>query len=187
MPETTRGAQRRRSEERILAAARTLFSQRGYGATSVRAIAAAAGTDPALVTRWFGSKRDLYARTSDLSSDPAPDPGGSMLTELLDGLELKLRQEPAALIAALRSTLTHPDAGSAITQTMRAQQGRAAEALDTTNADVRAGLIGAVTVGVVMARYVLELDGVRDTDPDTLMKLLAPCIEHLTGHGSNTR
>src|SRR2546423_1017453 len=50
-PSTTR--------EQILVAARTSFAKRGYDATSVRSIAAAAGVDPALVRRFFGSKEDL--------------------------------------------------------------------------------------------------------------------------------
>jgi len=40
--------------------ARVLFAERGYAATSVRRIAAAAGVDPALVIRHFGSKEELF-------------------------------------------------------------------------------------------------------------------------------
>ena len=47
----------------IAKAARRLFARQGYAATSVRAIAADAGADPALVIRHFGSKEQLFLET----------------------------------------------------------------------------------------------------------------------------
>ncbi|GAA0762015.1 AcrR family transcriptional regulator [Erythromicrobium ramosum] len=44
----------------ILAAAQEAFSVQGYIATGVRDITAAAGVNPALVNRYFGSKDKLY-------------------------------------------------------------------------------------------------------------------------------
>lgn len=46
---------------RLRAAALELFAERGFEATSTRAVAAAAGVSPALVTRHFGSKDGLRA------------------------------------------------------------------------------------------------------------------------------
>ncbi len=45
----------------LVAAARTLFSERGYDGASVRAITHAAGANLGAVTYHFGSKRSLYA------------------------------------------------------------------------------------------------------------------------------
>ncbi len=45
---------------RILAAAQAAFAQVGYSAAGIRAIAAAATIDPALVMRYYGSKAGLY-------------------------------------------------------------------------------------------------------------------------------
>lgn len=53
-----RDAQRTRAA--ILAAAQEAFSVRGYSDTGVREITAAAGVNPALVSRYFGSKERLY-------------------------------------------------------------------------------------------------------------------------------
>ena len=50
----------------IAATARVLFTENGYAGTSVRAIAAAAGIDPALVIRYFGSKERLFLNTVEL-------------------------------------------------------------------------------------------------------------------------
>lgn len=46
---------------RLREAALELFAERGFEATSTRAVAAAAGLSPALVTRHFGSKEGLRA------------------------------------------------------------------------------------------------------------------------------
>lgn len=46
---------------RLLAAAREVFSCRGYGDVGVREIATLAGCDPALIRRYFGTKEALFA------------------------------------------------------------------------------------------------------------------------------
>lgn len=56
---------------RILEAARTEFSERGYDKTSVRGIARAAGVDSALVHHYFGTKDEVFAAAIELSFEPA--------------------------------------------------------------------------------------------------------------------
>ena len=54
----------------ILAEARTRFAAQGYAGTSVRAVAAAAGVDAALVHHYFGTKDDLFLAALELPVDP---------------------------------------------------------------------------------------------------------------------
>ena len=54
----------------ILASARELFAARGFGSTSVRAIAADAGVDPSLVHHYFGTKDDLFLAALEIPVDP---------------------------------------------------------------------------------------------------------------------
>lgn len=49
------------TRQAIIDAATTLFSERGYSATTVRDIAMLAGYSPAMVIKTMGSKADLYA------------------------------------------------------------------------------------------------------------------------------
>lgn len=60
-----------RTRAAILAAAQDAFSTRGYSDTGVREITAVAGVNPALVSRYFGSKEKLYeaALSALLSAD----------------------------------------------------------------------------------------------------------------------
>src|SRR3954470_4130791 len=54
----------------ILSVARALFAANGYAGTSVRAVAAAAGADAALVHHYFGTKDDLFLAALELPVDP---------------------------------------------------------------------------------------------------------------------
>ncbi|GLY86836.1 TetR/AcrR family transcriptional regulator [Actinoallomurus iriomotensis] len=63
---------------RLRQAALELFAEHGFEATSTRAVAAAAGLSPALVTRHFGSKEGLRAAVDEHVLD--------QMTEALRGL-----------------------------------------------------------------------------------------------------
>ena len=49
----------------ILAAARERFGAAGFQAATIRAIAADAGVDPAMVMRYYGSKDKLFAAAAE--------------------------------------------------------------------------------------------------------------------------
>jgi len=84
-----RDAQRTRTA--ILAAAQETFSTRGYSDAGVRDITAAAGVNPALVSRYFGSKEGLFEAaltdlldTTLLTSAPRESFGEAMVTLLTE-------------------------------------------------------------------------------------------------------
>ncbi|MFE4963674.1 TetR/AcrR family transcriptional regulator [Streptomyces sp. NPDC056660] len=62
-PARTRGRPRGNppTRESIVSAARSLFLEHGYRSTTLRAVAGAAGVDPALIAYHFGSKKGLFA------------------------------------------------------------------------------------------------------------------------------
>ena len=64
----------------ILASARALFADRGFGRTTIRAVAADAGVDPALVHHYFGTKDDLFVAALQLPGRPA-----GALAPVIDG------------------------------------------------------------------------------------------------------
>jgi len=105
------------TRERILVNARELFAHNGIDRTSIRAIAAAAGVDSALVHHYFGTKQQLVAAAIDLPLDPMTVLGplreipveelGLALPSLL--LPLWDSELGAALVATLRSLLAGSD------------------------------------------------------------------------------
>ncbi|MDE2570837.1 MAG: helix-turn-helix transcriptional regulator [Sphingomonadales bacterium] len=85
----------RRTRVAILEAAQDAFSTRGYSQTGVRDITAAAGVNPALVSRYFGSKDKLFE---------------AALSELLDA-RLITGLPRAAFGVAVVAMLTTPSVG----------------------------------------------------------------------------
>ncbi|SKB08974.1 TetR/AcrR family transcriptional regulator [Aeromicrobium choanae] len=70
-------------------AAAELFARNGYPEVTIRAIAARAGTSPALVMKVAGSKEELFHRTATISAPVLPDVplsrlGPALVTELVD-------------------------------------------------------------------------------------------------------
>ncbi|NYI97146.1 AcrR family transcriptional regulator [Streptomonospora nanhaiensis] len=176
----TRAERRRRTEERVLASARALFAESGYDRTTIRAVAAAANTDPALVMRYFGSKEELFSRATEAAPEaPISGTPDEVAELLLASFADKLDTDATATLAMLRSMLTHPEAASDVRAAVSAQQGQAAAAMPGDNADVRAGIIGAAILGVVVGRRLLRLDGLADAPAEEVVALLRPVVRGL--------
>ncbi|GAA5166841.1 TetR family transcriptional regulator [Pseudonocardia eucalypti] len=179
--------QRRDTQARILDSARRLFAEVGYDRATIRAIAAGAETDPGLVMRYFGSKDNLFAQVSDYGGEePVTGPPERAAELLLAALERKLAEEPVDALAAVRSMFTHPEAAGEVRAAMISQQRQAGQHLaaeDAEDADLRAGLIGALTIGTVIGRYLLQLDGLRDAPPERITALLRNAFHDLA-HGA---
>lgn len=88
-------------------AARRLFAELGFEGASVRAIAGAAGVDPALVIRHFGSKEALFLRCVDTTlgvgavvDGPIETLGRRLVQYFLDTSRTSTRQRYVALVQA---------------------------------------------------------------------------------------
>ncbi|MBO0882442.1 MAG: TetR family transcriptional regulator [Mycobacterium sp.] len=170
---TSRAEQRQHTQSRILAAAQTLFARVGYDRATIRAIASEAGTDPGLVMRYFGSKDNLFAQVASFEQDQqVTGPPEQAAEQLLSALEDKLSTEPTDALAAIRSVFTHPDATGEVRSAMVAHQRLSAHHMAADDADLRAGLIGALTIGTVIGRHLLRLDGLSDAAPERITALL---------------
>lgn len=184
-PVLTKKERRRRSEAAILAAARRLFAEHGYDRTSIRAVAARAGIDPALVMQNFGSKEELFAAavrwnvpieevaTADLDQLPR-----AALKHVLDTFEnTETRQASEAL---LRSCLTHPAAQVILRdQVMRDALAGLAATIGGPDAELRAAMVNALTLGLTISRYLLEVPAAAEADPADLERVLTPALRAL--------
>ncbi|HET7328278.1 MAG TPA: TetR/AcrR family transcriptional regulator [Nocardioidaceae bacterium] len=70
-PKTYRQSQAAATRDRIAVAARALFAERGYGATSMEAIAAEAGVAVRTVYAAYGAKREILSRICEQWLDKA--------------------------------------------------------------------------------------------------------------------
>ncbi|WP_019924994.1 TetR/AcrR family transcriptional regulator [Nocardia sp. BMG111209] len=169
----------RRSRDRILDAAREIFAERGYERTTIRAVAAAAAVDPALVMQHFGSKQQLFTACVR-DAVPAPE-SRDPLEYALDMLSTRLEKEPTTSLALLRSMLTHPEATDELRRALEEQQARFATGIDAPDRNLRADLIGALILGVVLNRHLLRPSALAGADPEQILDILRPCLRELTG------
>ncbi len=178
------GAPDTRSE--ILAAARALFAERGYGGTSVRAVAGAAGVDPALVHHYFGTKDDLFVAALELPVDPRValrpvlEGGLEGAGERLVRVFLSVWDDESArlpLLGLVRGVV-EPEGRQLLRDgLLGVVLGPLAPALGLDDAERRVALVASQMIGLVMLRYVLEVEPLVSTDTETLVATYAPTVQ----------
>jgi AcrR family transcriptional regulator len=171
----------------ILAAARESFAELGYDRTSVRAIAARAGDDPALVHRFFGSKDTLFLAALTFALDP-----DARIPEMMEGEPDTLGErvvryffsvwegEPTGgvLVGLLRSAATNEQAATLLRDFFSNEVlGRIAAQLDVEDARLRATLLSSQLLGIAMARYIVRIPPVATAPQETLVAAYAPTIQ----------
>ncbi|MBV9449503.1 MAG: helix-turn-helix transcriptional regulator [Streptosporangiaceae bacterium] len=181
----SRAEQRRRTEARILDAATHVFFGAGYERATIRAVASAAGVDAGLVMHYFGSKQELFRRVIDAASVPEfSEAPGQAAEQILASLASRLTSEPVASLTILRSMLTNPEAASAAGAAIARYETQIAQAIAADDADLRAALIGAITLGIMVSRHLIRSDELATADPAEVIRLLRPCILSLTADHS---
>ena len=174
---TSRAEQRRRTEARILDAATQVFFSAGYDRATIRAVASAAGVDAGLGMHYFGSKQELFRRVIDAA--PVPEVSGApgeAAEQLLASLAGRLANEPVASLALLRSMLTNPEAAGAAGAGIARYQAQIARAIPADDADLRAAIISAITLGITVSRHLIKSDELASADPAQIIELLRPCM-----------
>ena len=185
-PPGSRAAQRRRTEARILDAATQIFLAAGYERSTIRAVASAAGVDPGLVMHYFGSKQELFRRVIDAA--PVPEVSGEpgqAAEQILGSLADRLANEPTASLTLLRSMLTNPEAASAASVAAARYEAQIAKAIPAGDASLRAAIISAITLGVMVSRHLIKSDELATADPAQVISLLRPCMISLAAQSQS--
>lgn len=175
----SRDQQREETKARIAETAVGLFAAQGFDRTSVRRIAADAGVDPALVLHYYGSKGELFRRVMGDPAGPSDADGlGDDPTEfVLAALIAKLDDHAGPVMAQLRSMLTNPDARDHARAQLGAVGEGLASRLDGDRAPARAQLLLATTLGIAIARELLEIEPLTALSPDEIAAQLRPAVE----------
>ncbi len=180
------------TRDRILASARELFSRNGIGNTSIRAVAAAAGVDSALVHHYFGTKEKLFAAAVHIPIDPMDVIGplrevpveeiGYRLPSML--LPLWDSELGAGFIATLRSILAGSEVNlfrSFIQEVIAVEVGPRVDN-PAGSGVIRIQFVASQLVGVVMARYILRLEPFASLPAEQIARTIAPNLQrYLTG------
>jgi AcrR family transcriptional regulator len=180
------------TRERILTSARELFARNGFDKTSIRAVAAAAGVDPALVHHYFGTKHKLFTSAIHIPIDPMVVLGPLRETPVEElGLKLPSVVLPlwdselgTALIAELRSMLAGTDIGFIRTFMREVIVVEVAARVDDPPGTgiIRAEFVASQMAGVLMARYLLALEPFASLPAEQIAETIAPNLQrYLTG------
>ncbi|WP_436529690.1 TetR family transcriptional regulator [Actinoplanes sp. HUAS TT8] len=182
------------TREAILAASREAFADKGYDGASIRAIAAGAGVDPALVHHYFGTKDKLFLAAMQAPMDPAEiidalgegdrDEVGARFVRLF----LRIWDGPggAAGVALLRSAVgtewtTKLFREFVVTQILRRAVPRLGLDEDE-QGPLRVTLAASHMVGIAMARYVIKVEPLASVPSEVIVAAVGPAVQrYLTG------
>jgi AcrR family transcriptional regulator len=171
----------------ILAAARAEFGAKGYHQATIRAIAAEAGVDPALVLHYFGSKEDLFAASIDLPLRPT-DVADVLLADGVESIGRNIAtlffsvwENPETrnpLMAMLRGAFDNEQGAAMMREFFgSALLGRVAPQIGGPDAELRASLAVSQLVGVAVLRYVIGFPSLVKVPVEQLIETLAPRIQ----------
>jgi AcrR family transcriptional regulator len=175
----------------VLAAARASFAEKGFRATTIRAVAASAGVDPALVHHYFGSKDDLFVAALEIPVDPrevlapvvaaGPDGAGERLLRTLLGVWDDPAVQPG-LLAMVRSLIADDSGGLVRDAFIPVVVGPVLAGLVADRPEVRIPLVAGQVVGLIVTRYLLALPPMAEMPADDVVARVGPVLQHyLTG------
>jgi AcrR family transcriptional regulator len=194
---TTTGSRRGRrpgspdTRAAILAVARARFADSGFARTSVRAIAADAGVDPALVHHYFGTKDDLFMAALALPVDPrqvlapaiaeGPDGAGERILRVFLGVwdepEIRVR-----LVAAFRSVFEAQGERLIREGFLPVVIEPVGRALGIERPELRMRLVASQMIGLILMRYVIGVEPLASLPAEDVVAIYAPTIQrYLTG------
>jgi len=172
----------------ILAAARHSFADRGFAGSSMRAIAADAGVDAALIHHYFDSKQRLFLATVELPlpldemvqvlADSGLDGlGPRIITTILAAWDSELQP---SLVAALRGALAEPDMTRVVGEFLSLEViGRLITVLELPEAEAqrRSALVSSQLLGIVVGRYVMKLPALVAQPSTELVAAIGPTLQ----------
>ncbi len=186
------------TSEAILDAARAQFAGHGYRGATIRAIAARAQVDPALVHHFYGTKEALFAAamrlpvvpsqalTAAFESEPAErGPGERVVKTALTLWESDGLKE--TFLGLLRSAVTSEDAAimlrEFVTESILSTLVRVVGVKGTgAEVEYRAAMVATQMLGLAMTRLVLGLPAVTEATVAELAATIGPSVErYLTG------
>jgi len=170
----------------ILAAARRGFLERGYAGVTMRAVAAEAGVDPALISYHFGSKSGLFGAALGLEANP-PEVLAAVLAGPAEGL-------PERLLGAVLDVWEHPQRGLALRRLAegalgdpdvarlfremlhREMVGRIVAHLGGRDATRRASAAAVQLAGLIFLRYLLRVEPLASASREEVIRELSPTL-----------
>lgn len=180
------------ARDAIVDAAQAEFLRSGYDGASIRAIARAAGVDPALVHHYFDNKADLFGEAiaspirpdrivAEVLKGPRADIGTGIVRILVTRLDDERAQ--ATVLGLLRTALGHEFAARMLRQFLvREVLHRIADELGLDDGELRASFAGSQLVGLVVARYGIRIGPLAEASNEEVIARVGAVVQwHLLG------
>lgn len=158
----------------------------------MRAIAAEAGVDAALVVHFFGNKAALLAEAVEWPFDPEVEmpkllvDGRRHAGRHLVGLFVKTWDDEGSrnpILTLLRAATIEPQAGEMLSEFMRRRlYAPLMELLRADEPELRSDLVLSQLLGLGMVRYLLRLEPLASAEPEEVIEWIGPTVQrYLTG------
>jgi AcrR family transcriptional regulator len=191
MPEARRAGRWRtgqQNKQRIIDAARDRFMRDGYDKATVRAIAADAGVDVAMVYYFFDNKEGLFTASAltgpehplhQLAAllDEGPDHiGPRLVRRFLEHWDEGGVFEP--FLTLWRSAAIQPQARKVLHDTLAGPvANRIAAEFGVADAELRVELVASHLAGLAFARYQLKLEPIASAAVDDVVAWVGPTVQ----------
>lgn len=171
----------------IVEAARREFAEHGFDRTSMRAVARAAGVDPALVHHYFEGKEDLLLAAMEVPFDPrtliGPVVQGprEQTGERLIRTVLHLWEDPERqprLLAVIRTAISSEASSHLLRDGLLRlilEQIAAVPGID--DPERRGNLVASQIVGLIMTRYVVGIEPLASMPADEVVEAIGPTLQ----------
>lgn len=176
------------NRQRIIDAARERFMRDGYERATVRAIAAEARVDVAMVYYFFGSKEGLFTASTltgpehplhqlaTLLDEGTERIGERLVRRFLDHWEKGDVFEP--FLTLWRSAAIHPEARKVLHDSLAGPIAkRVAAEFGVADAELRVELVASHLAGLAFARYQLKVEPLASTNVEDLVGWLGPTLQ----------
>jgi AcrR family transcriptional regulator len=176
------------SRQRIIDAARGRFMRDGYDGATVRAIAADAGVDVAMVYYFFDSKEGLFTASAltgpehplhqlaTLLDEGTEQVGPRLVRRFLEHWDEGAGYEP--LLTLWRSAAIQPQARKVLHDSLAGPiAARVAAEFGVADAELRVELVASHLAGLAFARYQLRIEPIASATIDDLVTWLGPTVQ----------
>jgi AcrR family transcriptional regulator len=176
------------SRQRIIEVARQRFMHQGYERATVRAIAADAGVDVAMVYYFFGSKEGLFTASALVGPEHPLHQLATLLDEGTENIGLRLVRsflehwdegggfEP--FLALWRSAAIQPQARKVLHDAIAGPVAKRVSAeLGVADAELRVELVASHLAGLAFARYQLRLEPIASTAIEDMVAWIGPTMQ----------
>lgn len=169
----------------MLSAARRLFAKHGYAQTSIRAIAAEADVNHALVVTYFGGKEALFMEAVGRFEIPpnalegsTEDMGARIARAYVERWENMAEDDPWLVL--VRSSFSHEGSYELLRSELEAQQTVPLRAAlgGTDEGAMRSAMVECLIAGMITARYIYRLEPAGSLPRAVFEAMFASTLQH---------